>query len=167
MQHEQTDKVQGGAVIVAAIIGEEKILLIKETTKPLPHYFKLVSETLLDGEHILNALCRGVAEEAGLKDLGTRAPNGQVVEVLDPRLKAVKMLVRSHMLMKPVPHRRHFWGLVTTDELIMSLSGKHLTGDENEEIDTYAFDLSELEGMVDLLPQHRELIMQLKQPAHA
>lgn len=167
MNHQVTDKVRGGAVIVVALIGETKILLIKETTKPLPHYYKLVSETLLDGEPILNALCRGVAEEAGLKELETRMLNDQVVEILDPRLKAVKMLIPSHMLMKPTPHRRHFWGLMATDELIMSLSGQHLTGDVNEEIDTMAFDLSELEKMVDLLPKHRELIQNLLQPARA
>jgi ADP-ribose pyrophosphatase YjhB (NUDIX family) len=158
-----TQHVRGGAVIVAAIIGETKILLIKETTKPTPHYFKLVSETLLEGEPILNALCRGVAEEAGLKDLKVREVNGQVVEIIDPRLTAVKQLIPSHMLVKPSPHRRHFWGLMTTDEVIMSLSGKHLTGDVNEEIDTMAFDLSELEKMVDLLPKHRELINQITQ----
>lgn len=160
-QHPQ--HVRGGAVIVATIIGETKILLIKETTKPTPHYFKLVSETLLEGESILNALCRGVAEEAGLKDLKVREVNGQVVEIIDPRLKAARQLIPSHMLMKPSPHRRHFWGLVTSDEVIMSLSGKHLTGDVDEEIDTMAFDLSELDKMVDLLPKHRELINQITQ----
>jgi ADP-ribose pyrophosphatase YjhB (NUDIX family) len=150
---------------VVAIIGETKILLIKETTKPLPHYWKLVSETLLQDEPILNALNRGVGEEAGLKDLEVRELNGQVVEFTDPRLKAVRQLIRSHLVSKPQQHRRHFWGLMTSDEVIMSLSGKHLTGDVDEEIDTMAFDLSDLEGMMDLLPKHRELIKQIPRGA--
>ena len=164
-QHQQ--RVLGGAVIVAAIIGEKKILLIKETTKPLSHFWKLVSETLLDGESILNALRRGVGEEAGLNDLKVREIGGQVIEIIDPRLKAVKQLIASHMLTKPTAHRRHFWGLVTSDDVINSLSGKHLTGDVNEEIETQAFDLSDLEGMVDLLPRHRELIKQIPEGAFA
>lgn len=161
MQH-PTKQVPGGAVVIAAILGETKILLIKETTKPTPHYWKLISETVEEGESILSALVRGVGEEGGF-NLEVRTSGGQVVEITDQRLKAARQLVPSHLVPKPQPHKRHFWGLLTTDAVICSLSGKHLTGDVNEEIDTLAFDLSELETMVDLLPKHRELIKQVTQ----
>lgn len=157
----------GGAVIVAAIIGESKILLIKETTKPTPHFWKLVSETLLPDESILDGLCRGVAEEAGLVGLEGRKINDQMVKLTDPRLKVAKQLIPSHMVQRPTPHRRHFWGLLTTDKVVMSLSGQRLTGDTNEKIETLAFDLAELEDMVDLLPRHRQLIEQIPQGAFA
>ena len=47
---------------------------------------------------------------------------------------------------------------MTSDDIIMSLSGKHLAGDVRREIETMAFDLSSSKKMVDLLPRHRELI---------
>lgn len=165
MNHQPTKHVAGGAVVVAAILGETKILLIKERTKPLPHYWKLVSETVEPGEPILDALQRGVGEEAGLKLEVRRGTDGKVIEITDQRLNAVKQLAASHMIAGKFPHRRHFWGLLTSDHVVMSLSGQQLTGDVNEEIETQAFDLAELETMVDLLPKHRELIQQLKQPA--
>ena len=153
-------------MVVAAIIGETKILLIKERTKPTPHYWKLVSETVEPGEPILNALWGGLREEAGLI-LNVRRINGQVVEIIDERLKVAKQLIPSHMVAGHFPHQRHFWGLLTTDEVVMSLSGQQLTGDINEEIETMAFDLAELEGVVDLLPKHRELISRIPQNVFA
>ncbi len=167
MRHIPNDQTQMGAVVVAAILGETKILLIKETTKPTPHYWKLISETMEPGEPILDALQRGVSEEAGLELEVRRSSDNTVAEIIDGRVKVAQQLIRSHVLEKPRPHRRHFWGILTSDEVVMSLSGKHLTGDVNEEIDTMAFDKADLEKMVDLLPRHRELIMQLKQPAQA
>jgi len=149
-----------GAVVVAAIIGETSILLIKEVTKPTPHYWKLVSETVENGEPILDALQRGVAEEAVLK-LEVRLANGQVVEIIDKRINVARQLVPSHMLWKPTTHRRHFWGLMTTDEVVQSLSGQKLTGDKNEEIETKAFPLAELGKMAEFrefLPHHDKLI---------
>lgn len=160
MTTQPTKHTEGGTVVIAAILGETKILLIKEITKPIPHFWKLVSETVEPRESILAALCRGVEEEAGLK-LETRQANGTVVEIIDPRIRSAKQLAPSHMVQGKYPHRRHFWGLLTTDDVVMSLSGKHLTGDVNEEIDTMAFDLFELEVMVDLLPQHREIISRI------
>jgi ADP-ribose pyrophosphatase YjhB (NUDIX family) len=151
----------GGAAIIVAILGETKILLIRETTKPLPHCWKLVSETLGKDEPILDGLCRGVDEEAGLR-LEVRLTNGKVFSVTDPRIIVVAELVPSHMVPSEVPHRLHFWGLLTTDEVVMSLSGRHLEGDTNEKIDTMAFNLSELEAMDDLLPPHRELIRSIQ-----
>ena len=166
MRHEtqtangQSKHIVGGAVVVVAILGETKILLIQETTKPKPHYWKLIAETLEPGEPILNALWGGVREEAGL-ELSVRRLNGQVVEIADGRLKAAKQLLRSQWVQSHFPHHRHFWGLLTTDEVVQTLSGKHLQGDKNEEIDTMAFDLADLEKMVDFHPVHRKLIEQL------
>ena len=152
----------GGAVIVVAILGETKILLIQESTKPLPHYWKLVSETLGKDEPVLEGLCRGVYEEAGLQLQVRYGVHGTITEVIDPRVQCLKPLVPSHMLPSQIPHRRHFWGILTTDEVVMSLSGKHLEGDTNEQIDTMAFNLDELGTMVDLLPTHEELIQMMK-----
>lgn len=164
MAHTNED---GGAVVVVAIIGETKILLIKETTKPEPHYWKFVSERLKNDrfgrlEPILNGLRAGVAEEAGLV-LEARFENDEVREIIDPRVKAYRQLLRSHVLPHPRPHRRHFWGVCVSDALIEQLSGKNLTGDVNEEIVTQAFSLQELEKMVDFLPGHRKLLEELKE----
>ena len=150
----------GGAAIVVAILGETKILLIKETSQLLPHYWKLVSETLNTDESVLDGLCRGVDEEAELK-LETLRVKGSVVKITDPRIRVVKKLVRSHMVATRIPHRLHFWGLLTTDQVVMSLSGKHLANAENEIIDTMAFNISELDGMRDFHPHHRELILSI------
>ncbi len=153
--------VPGGAAVVIAIMGEKKILLIKETTKPRPHFWKFVGETVEPGEPILNALWGGVREEAGL-ELEARRVGGKVVEIIDPRIKVTRQLLPPHWVQSHTPHKRHFWGLMTTDEVVLALSGKHHTGDVNEEIDTLAFDLSELDKMPDFHPQHRKLIGELQ-----
>jgi hypothetical protein len=146
--------------MVVAIVGETKILLIKETTKPLPHYWKLVSETMEPNEVIARAICRAVEEEAGLKlDIPPSSGGTTINLATDARVKGLTQFVPPHMVSGRFPHRRHFWGILTTDKVVMSLSGKHLTGDSNEEIDTMAFNIYELDGMVDFLPQHRELIL--------
>jgi ADP-ribose pyrophosphatase YjhB (NUDIX family) len=150
---------------VAAIVGPTQILLIKETTKPTPHFFKLVSETCEPDEPVLNALWGGLREEAGLELSVERDGDGKVTRVVDERV-SVQELLSPHTVEGHHSHTRYFYGVVAkSDALIHSLSGKHLTGDKNEEIDTQAFSLRELEAMVDLLPKHRELILQLREPA--
>ena len=164
MEQKKSKHVEGGAVVVVAIVGKTKILLIKETTKPLPHFWKLVSETVEPGEPILNTLWSGVQEEAGL-ELGVRREDGEVVDFVDDRADVVEACPPHWVPHKYRPHTRYFYGIITSDAIIQSLSGQHLIGDENEKIETQAFDLAELEGMVDFIPKQRELIEKLRQKA--
>lgn len=161
---ENSKHVPNGKVVMAAILGETKVLLIKEVTKPTPHFFKFPAETVEPGESILSALKRGVEEEAGVKDLQVRYSGGDIVEVIDSRFKVVRQLMAPHWVHSHYYHKRYFWGLLTTDVFVKSLAGQHLFGDKNEEIYTAVFDLAELDKMMDFHPQHRELIKQL---AHA
>ena len=158
----------GGAVVVVAVIGETEILLIRETTKPKPHYWKLISETAEPDEPILNTLWGGVREEAGFEMKAERDEKGKVVKIVDPHVKAIKELAPPEWVSSGrAPHWRHFWGILTTDHVVTRLSGKHHSGDENEEIDTHAFPLAGLHTLPDLLRQHVEMIRNIPQHASA
>ncbi len=161
MEQQISRHAESGAVVVAAIIGRSKILLIKEVTKPIPHYWKLVSETVEPSEPILNALWRGLGEEAGFVLDVERDGDGIITDFIDDRISLHKLL-EPHEVQGWLPHTRHFYAAITSDELILSLSGKTLHGDKNEIIETHAFGISELEGMADFLPAHRALIQSIR-----
>lgn len=165
-QQHYSKHIKGGAVVVVALLGETEILLIRETTKPRPHLWKLVSETAEPGEPILNTLWGGVREEAGFNMKARLNERGEVVGIIDPSVVAVKELAPPEWVSGRgvrAPHWRHFWGVLTTDHVIKRLSGKHLSGDENEEIDTQAFPLASLQTLPDLLHQHAEMIRNIPQ----
>lgn len=162
MQPSEQERKPGGAVVIVALIGETKVLLGMEITKPLPHYWKFVGETVLPGESILSALCRGVAEETGLK-LEVRKDGDQVVEITDKRVIAVGQLLPSEDVASAVPHRRHVWGIKVSDGVIESLSGQRLQGDPNETIETGVFDRSTFDLMPNFHPAHRKLMERIKE----
>ncbi|MSR70641.1 NUDIX hydrolase [Candidatus Kaiserbacteria bacterium] len=150
---------EGGSVVVVAVVGQTEILLIRETTKPLPIYWKLVSETVEPGESLLNAVIGGIREEAGFKDIAVEyGPDGKVKKVIDPRIKRVVEFGGREWIKSRYPHWRHFFGILTTDEVIKGLSGKYHKIDESEEINTQVFSLNSLHTLPDLLRQHAELI---------
>ena len=159
MTHQRRLRHHGSAVVVIPIVGETLTLLIREGHKSLK-YWKFIAETVEEGESVLDTLCRGVDEEAGLK-LRTKSYEGHVIEIIDPRVAFVRSLISPCMVKSAFPHMRYFWGLSTSDEVISSLSGKHLSVDADESIYTQAFELSELERMSDFLPQHRRLVEQI------
>src|SRR3989344_3360054 len=149
--------VHGGAVVVVAILGQTQILLIKETTKPLPHYWKLISETVEPGEPILNAVWGGVREEGGFEMKAEYDTGGKVIKITDPNVVQVKELNQREWGEGRIPHWRHFWGVVTTDHVISRLSGKRLSGGPDEKIETLSFPLARISSIPDLLRQHAEM----------
>lgn len=161
-KHSTSKHYNGGHVAVAVIVGRTKILLIKETTKPTPHFWKFISETLEPDEPVLNALWGGLKEEAGL-DLKVRhGPSGDVVEFVDERARVVELCEPHLVYSRGGTHTRHFFGVETTDEVVMSLSSQKLVGGYNEEIETQAFNIAELDSLPLFHPHHRELLRSIK-----
>lgn len=158
----------GGAVVVVPIVGQTKVLLIEELTKPKPRYWKFVSERFDSDDILLDALVRGVAQEAGLSDLRVQLDheNKHVRKIVDPRvlwygeLAAPERLINEHGP-EPVHYRRYFWGIRTVDAVIESLSRKeYITKGERERIRTQSFYLGAL-NKLRFLPSHRTLVERL------
>ncbi len=154
----------GGSVVVVALMGETQILLIKETTKPAPHYWKLIGETVEPGESLLNALIGAVREEAGWNDkngipnIGATYEGGKVTAVTDPRIKRIVQFGEKERVEARCWHWRHFFGVLTTDDMVKKLAGAHLSVDADEEIETQMFPLAMLETLPGLMRKHEELI---------
>jgi hypothetical protein len=162
----QYERVEGGAAVVAALIGEKNGLFIKNLNRPDPKW-KLIAETNKPGESILHTLLSGLAEEAGLKDIKTElGQDGKIARFNDPRIKRVVQFGEPEYIRSKVPHYRHFFGVMTTDEVIHGLSGAHhhieepdgRGGIETEHIETMEFPLAMLDNIPNLLRQHAELI---------
>lgn len=157
---------EGGAAVLVAVMGETLILLIRETTKPLPHFWKLPGETVEKGEPIINAVLGAVREEACFADLCTGIdPSTKTLKANDPRVHAVKELAPPEWVESRRPHWRHLWGVLTTDEVIKSLSGRHFSHPtEKEEIDTGAFPLANFEYIPNIMRTHVQVIRSI--PRH-
>ena len=160
----------GGAVVIVPIVGQTKVLLIEELTKPEPRYWKFVSETFEPGDTMLDALVRGVAQEAGLTDLAVQLDheNKHVRKIIDPRvlwqgpLAPVEGLTNDNGP-QPIPFKRHFQCLRTVDAVVDALSGKILvTKGEREKTRTQSFFLHALNNPDFIknrfLPQQRALL---------
>lgn len=165
MKYEQ---VEGGSAAVFALKGETKILLGRNPRRRDPKW-KLFAETMKPGESILNTLLAGLTEEAGMTDIKTEmGENGKVARFIDPRIKGVvEFGEREWIASTRIPHWRHFFGVITTDEVINRLSGEtHIIEEEDEveEIQTMEFPLAMLETLGDsLLRPHAELIRSIPQ----
>lgn len=163
----------GGAVVIVPIVGQTKVLLIKELTKPGIKYWKFVSETFESDDTMLDALARGVAQEAGLKDMHVQLDeeNKHVSKIIDPRVLWYGQLAPPEELVndkgpEPIPFTRYYEGIRTVDAVVDALSGKtHTTKGEREQIETQSFYLHALNDPVFIrnrfLPQQRDLLGKL------
>lgn len=163
MLHERVD---GGACVIIALVGEKNILLIKDLSKIDPKW-KLIAETVKPGESYLHTVLAGLTEEAGMKDIKTElGPDNKVARFTDPRILGVVQFGEPEYVRSKIPHYRYFYGVFTTDEVISSLSGEthHIEEDDGkggraiEHIETMHFPLTALESVRDLLRPHAELI---------
>lgn len=148
----------GGAAVVIILFSPRKILLIKETTKPRPHYLKLPSETFEPGESAMDALWAGLKEEAGFDVEVKRNKDGHIIAFTDPRVQKIQLMLPPEQVKSYHPHMRNVWGVLTTDEVIDSLDGQDLKPAENEQMTTHATLLSEVKNHPEIMPLHRELL---------
>ena len=148
----------GDGVVIIALVGSTLVLLIKEITKPAPHFLKLISEKLHKDEPLKQAVCRAVQEEAGLENLQLYEREGGVLETADDRILSIEVLVQPEELLGRNPHWRYVYVLRCDDGLVASLAGKRLVGDADEIIDTYACKLHNLHMLPGILAPHRQLI---------
>lgn len=162
----QYERVEGGAAVVIALISEAKILLVRSRNHPDPKW-KLIAETVKPGESILNTLKYGLEEEAGFKDIKTElGSDGKIERFSDSRILKVVEFGEPEYMRTKVPHYRHFYGVLTTDEVIHQLSGEdhHIEEidegghPEVEDLETMEFPLEMIESVEGLLRSHAELI---------
>lgn len=162
----------GDAVVVAPLVGETKVLLVEEYTKPEPRYWKFMSERFKEGDQVLDALVRGLAQEYGLKDLmvtlDSAGQRSHVRGIKDPRILDLRELAKPEMLTARYSpfrrYKRYFWGIKTADSVIEALSDKTLrTPGEKEVLHTKWFYLGALDKL-NVLPDHRTLIERLLVP---
>jgi ADP-ribose pyrophosphatase YjhB (NUDIX family) len=161
------EQVEGGAVVVIALISKSKILLVKNLDHPEPKW-KLIAETVKPGESILNTLKYGLEEEAGLENIKTElGQDGKIAKFTDPRIiKVVEFGEPEYLEKVRVKHYRHFYGVLASDELLNSLTGERRHTEENdgnggtevEALETGTFPISMIGDMPGLLRQHSELI---------
>lgn len=164
-QRTHSKQYDGGAVAVVALFSTERILLIREKTKPEPHYWKLLSETIEPQEPILSAVWGALEEEAGMQKLRCiRDRDGEVIKIQDPRILNIRELLPKEWVKRTrKPHWRHIWGALTTNEVIMDLSGEFLNPEPDEELETRAFMLANVYNEEFLLPHHRDILMRIAQ----
>ena len=166
------ERVEGGAAVVIALVGKTKVLLVRSRNHPDPKW-KLIAETVKPGESILNTVKYGLEEEAGLENIKTELGlDGKIARFIDPRiLKVVRFGEPELMVKAKFKHWRHFFGVLTTDEVIHQLSQADRFTEESdgrggfevEALETMEFPLSGLSDMVGLLRPHAELIRSIPQ----
>jgi hypothetical protein len=148
--------------MVVALFSANHILMIKEPTKRLPHYYKLLSETFEPNEAALNALWGAIREEAGLELEVKRNDLGEVDEITDKRVSVYKQVFEPEWIETRRPHWRHFWAVMTMDEVILSLDDKRLNPEPDEVLLTLARPFStHLLTDEETLQPHRELLRRL------
>ena len=141
--------IDGGAAMIAPLVGQTKALLLREVSRKGIVYLKSGAEHFEPGEKPLDALVRLVDQEYGIKDLLVeRDADGHVVKIVDPRILEYRELMEPQQVLQaattkyPEPREftRHVWIVVVDDSLIDALSGKrHERPQENEVIETHAF----------------------------
>jgi len=143
-----------GAALVVALTGGDKVLLIRELTKPSPVFHKFISETFKNGEKVLDVLVRAVREEANFPLPHERDQSGHVTKIVNftTTMSACETINTYNRT-----HHRHFVIVKMPESILVAQGGKKFITSDNERIETSIHELDGLRTVPNFLPQQEEL----------
>jgi hypothetical protein len=157
---------EGGSVALTALAGKTLVLLMKEISKPAPHFLKVSSETMEPGESIEHTAISGLMEEFGMRDLKTEVTGGLITKITDPRIASFEEVGERKWIEARRSHWQHrFLAVARDDDVIRGLADKLIVvkqdSEPDERIETTAKTYAELDELFregKLLRSHTEFI---------
>jgi 8-oxo-dGTP pyrophosphatase MutT (NUDIX family) len=143
----QPNQVEGGAAVIAALVSGPYVLCIIQPDRHDPQY-KFAGGTVEQGEDIMQALIREVAEETGYVISPADSPPEKVLE---------------RDLSRPIPHTQHFFLVPVEERDLFNLDDKILKEDHVETIQTKVFHTDVLRALPNFLRPQRPLLQALEE----